>query len=172
MSYTKQNFANGMTLDAEHLDKMQDAIVELYDRNKPLVLYGTLNNEYPQMYLDDPTYGDEALAAILNGRQIFVRTPNANMIGETNAYIHTVNQHTALFSPVLTYHLPNYENEYLYLFYFRDEKQSLDLSALGMGTIQIPVYGQLKMKLSTKYMECPLEHKTPYEYGQIVTEEL
>lgn len=31
MSYIKQNFTNGMTLDAEHLNKMQDAIIELYD---------------------------------------------------------------------------------------------------------------------------------------------
>lgn len=31
MAYTKQNFTNGMTLDAEHLNKMQDAIIELYD---------------------------------------------------------------------------------------------------------------------------------------------
>lgn len=138
-------------------------------KQKPLVLYGVLDNEYPQQYLDDPAYGDEALAAILSSRQILVRTPNAEMLVESNAYIFHNNRHTALFSPVLTYHLPNYENEYLYLFYLRDEKQTLDLSALGMGSIQIPVYGQLKMKLSTKYMECPLEHKTPYEYGQIIT---
>ena len=136
----------------------------------PLVLYGTLDNEYPQMYLDNPEYGDEALTAILSGRQILVRTPNAVMKDWINADVYNTYQNTALFSPVLTYHLPNYENEYLYLFYLRDEKQTLDLSALGMGRVLIPVYGQLKMKLSEKYMECPLDPKTPQEYGDIILE--
>lgn len=142
--------------------------VEAIAKQKPLVLYGTLDNEAPQMYLDNPAYGDEALAAILSGRQILVRTPRAGLIGMPPTPILIDNPNTALFSPVLTYHLPNYENEYLYLFYLRDEKQNLDLTALGLGAIQIPVYGQLKMKLSNKYMECPLEHKTPAEYAEII----
>ena len=134
----------------------------------PLVLYATLDNEYPKMYLNDSAYGDEALEAILSGRQILVRTPNADMIGRPNAYVYTEKHNSALFSPVLTYHVPNYDNDYLYLFYLRDEKQTLDLSAAGLGVVQMPVYGQLKMKLSKKYMECPLEPKTPNEYGAIV----
>lgn len=132
----------------------------------PLVLYGDRYNNYPQMYLNDPTYGDEALAAILSGRQILVRTPNADMVLYTEKSYEVHN--TALFSPVLTYHLPNYENDYLYLFYLRDEKQTLDLSAMGMGQIEIPVYGQLKMKLSQTYNECPLDHMSAIDYGNLI----
>lgn len=32
MSYTKQNFKDGQTLKAEHLNNMEDAIVELAER--------------------------------------------------------------------------------------------------------------------------------------------
>lgn len=133
---------------------------------KPLVLYAVRRNKTPEMYLNDPTYGDAALKAILEGRQILVRTPGKYQINDDAASYEQ--QHTALFSPVLTYHLPNYENEYLYLFYLRDEKQTVDLSAAGMGIIEVPLYGELKMKLSTKYMECPLEHMTAEEYGDLI----
>lgn len=111
------------------------------DNMKPLVL----NADDSSTYESDSTYGDEALAAILAGRQILVRTPNAD--GGT---------YTAIFSPILTYQLPNVDNNYLYLFYLRDEKQDLDLTAAGLGTIQMPVYGELKMLLSQTYTECPL----------------
>lgn len=116
--------------------------VKKLEEAKPLVLHA----EKAEEYTADATVGDETLAAILSGRQILVCTPNA----DGGIY-------TKIFSPVYMYQLPNYANEYLYLFYLRDEKQTLDLSALGMGSIQLPIYGELKMKLSKKYNECPLE---------------
>lgn len=106
-----------------------------------LVLY----SEDAETYTSEATYGDEALAAILSGRQILVRVPNAS--GDN---------YVATYSPVLTYQLPNQDNEYLYLFYLKDEKQEIDLSALGLGTIQMPVYGELKMLLSQTYSATPL----------------
>lgn len=98
-------------------------------------------------YTADAARGDEALEAILAGRQILVRTPNAS----GDSYV-------ANYSPVYMYQLPNYQNSYLYLFYLRDEKQ--DLSALlgqPAGTVVMPVYGQLKMLLSKTYNGSPLE---------------
>lgn len=109
------------------------------NRNAPLVLYADI----AESYLTDSATGDEVLKAILDGKQILVRTPNAD--GGT---------HTAIFSPVLMYQLPNVDNNYLYLFYLRDEKQDLS-TALGLD-IKIPVYGELKMLLSETYTECPL----------------
>lgn len=109
------------------------------NRNSPLVL----NADSAESYLNESVTGDEVLKAILDGKQILVRTPNAD--GGT---------HTAIFSPVLMYQLPNVDNNYLYLFYLRDEKQ--DLSAVLGVDIKIPVYGELKMLLSETYMECPL----------------
>lgn len=109
---------------------------------KPLILDADMATTYDT----DSQYGDEALQAILDGRQILVKTPNAD--GGT----YTVN-----YSPVYMYQVPNKDNNYLYLFYLRDEKQSIDLSAMGLEIIQIPLYGQLKMKLSQTYTECPLK---------------
>lgn len=109
---------------------------------KPLLL----DADMLASYNTDPKYGDEALTAILAGRQILVKTPNADG-----------GEYTKIFSPVYMYQLPNANNNYLYLFYLRDEKQNLDLSALGKGTIQMPVYGELKMRLSQEYTECPLK---------------
>lgn len=140
-------------------------------KQKPLVLYGTLDNEYPEMYLNDSSYGDEALRAILTGRQILVRVPDAVLLdGRSAHWYDEYSGFTATFSPVLMYQLPNRNNDYLYLFYLRDEKQIVDLSAAGLGQIQVPVYGQLKMKLSTKYMECPLEPKTTEEWFDILNQ--
>lgn len=62
--------------------------------------------------------------------------------------------HTAIYSPVLMYQLPNVDNNYLYLFYLRDEKQ--DLSSLGLTGVQLPTYGEVKMLLSETYTETPL----------------
>ena len=140
----------------------------LNKRTKPLVLFAGLDLNPPAMYQDDPAYGDEALEAILTGRQILVRTPNASMLGMTNAQLVSTDHHTAIFTPVLTYQLPNYENEYLYLFYLRDEKQTIPMSGVAGGGIQLPVYGQLKLKLSTKYNQCPLEPMTTREYGSFL----
>lgn len=111
--------------------------------NSPLLL----NADSAETYSSDSGYGDEALEAILKGRQILVRTPNAD--GGT---------FTAIYSPVYMYQLPNYQNNFLYLFYLRDEKQ--DLSALlgqPAGTVLMPVYGQLKLLLSRTYNASPLE---------------
>lgn len=147
--------------------KLHDSLLnDIY--KTPLVLYGMLDNENPEMYLNDPTYGDAALEAILTGRPILVRTPNAAMLGMTNAQLVSIDQYTAIFSPVLTYQLPNYENDYLYLFYLRDEKQTIPMSGVAGGGIQLPVYGQLKLKLSTKYNQCPLEPMTTSEYGSFL----
>lgn len=107
----------------------------------PLVLYTDRAEEYDA----DPTWGDRALKAIQEGRQILVRVPNADG-----------GNFTAIYSPVLTYQLPNYENDYLYLFYLKDEKQNLDLSAVGLGAIEMPTYGELQMKLSESYTGSPL----------------
>ena len=111
----------------------------------PLVLDADKSAEYDA----DPSYGDIALKAIRAGRKILVRVPNADG-----------GKFTAIYSPVLTYQLPNYANDYLYLFYLRDEKQNLDLSAVGMGTINVPIYGELQMKLSETYNDSPLNQ--PY----------
>lgn len=106
---------------------------------KPLVL----SAENVEQYLNDATFGDEALNAILSGRQILVRTPNADG-----------GKHTAIYSPIYMYQLPNFENNYLYLFYLRDEKQ--DLTSIIGYPIQMPVYGELKLLLSETYNNSPL----------------
>lgn len=119
-------------LDERDKDEIQNSL-------KPLVLYADKAEEYTS----DAAMGDETLNAILAGRQILVRVPNAD--GGT---------FTAIYSPILMYQLPNQDNNYLYLFYLKDEKQ--DLSAvLGMD-LKMPTYGQLKMLLSKTYNETPL----------------
>ena len=79
----------------------------------------------------------------MEGKQIYIRVPNADG-----------GDYTAIYSPVLTYQLPNKMNSYLYLFFLKDEKQ--DLSALGLTGVQLPTYGQLKLKLSRDYNQTPL----------------
>ena len=126
---------------------------------EPFVLKADKAEEYDV----DPTMGDATLEAILQGRQIMVRVPNADG-----------NNYTAIYSPVYMYQLPNYMNPYLYLFYLKDEKQYLNLSALGMGQIELPIYGQLKMKLSRDYNQTPLLYcprlvdKTPRTFSVTV----
>ena len=39
----------------------------------------------------------------------------------------------------------------------KDEKMYIDLSVIGAGIVEIPQYGDLKMRLSQKYNECPLK---------------
>lgn len=110
---------------------------------KPLLL----DADMAETYLNDSSYGDAALEAIKNDKQILVRVPNAS--GDN---------YVANYSPVYMYQVPNYANKYLYLFYLRDEKQ--DLSALlgqPAGTVLMPTYGQLKMLLSQEYNSNPLE---------------
>ena len=117
------------------------SIGNLLENNKPLVL----DDSMAETYSSTQAYGDVALQAILEGKQILVKTPNAD--GGT---------FTAIYSPVYMYQLPNHDNNYLYLFYLKDTKQNIDLSAVGMGVLQMPEYGQLKMVLSKTYNESPL----------------
>lgn len=110
--------------------------------DSPLVLNADMATQYDTI----STYGDKALRAIQEGRMIFIRTPNADG-----------NDFTAIYSPVLMYQLPNRENNYLYLFYLRDEKQDLSaLLGLPEGTVQMPQYGELQMLLSETYNGSPL----------------
>lgn len=115
---------------------------ESIEKQKPLLL----NADDLASYNTDSVYGDEALEAIIAGRQILVRTPTVS----GDSYVEN-------YSPVYMYQVPNVNNNYLYLFYLRDEKQTIDLSAIGLGQVQMPVYAELKMKLSQTYTECPLK---------------
>ena len=99
---------------------------------QPLILYA----ERAEEYLTNADTGDETLSAILNGRQILVRVPNA----DGGIY-------TTVYSPIYFYQLPNYQNNYLYLFFLNDGVDS---------TTGMPSYGQLKMLLSATYNETPL----------------
>lgn len=112
---------------------------EIKESLKPLVLEAEKTEEY----LSDTTTGDEAMNAILSGRQVLVRVPNADG-----------GNYTAIYSPVLMYQLPNRDNNYLYLFYLRDEKQDLT-DKVGFD-LKLPTYGELKMLLSTTYDGTPL----------------
>ena len=112
------------------------------DAMKPFLL----DEEMASTYNADSQYGDAALQAVLDGRQILVRTPNIS--GDN---------YVASFSPVYFYQVPNQNSDYLYLFYLKDEKQTIDLSLVGLGQIQMPIYGELQMKLSKEYTECPLK---------------
>lgn len=107
--------------------------------SKPLVLYADKAEEY----LTDPTVGDEVLDAIMNNRNIHIRVSNADG-----------GKYTAIYSPVLMYQLPNYQNNYVYLFFLKDEKQ--DLSSLGLTGVQMPVYAELKILTSHTYNMTPL----------------
>lgn len=112
---------------------------EIKEFFKPLVLYA----EKAEEYTSDAAAGDKTLDAILAGRQVLVRVPNADN-GTT----------TAIYSPVLMYQLPNQDNNYLYLFYLKDEKQ--DLSDVLGSDLKLPTYGELKMMLSQVYNGTPL----------------
>ena len=119
-------------------------IKDEYARNtmKPLLLDAAMLASYNV----DPQYGDEALQAIIDGRLILIKTPNRD--GGTTV---------CNYSPVYMYQIPNVGNDRLYLFYLTDQKQVIDLSAMGMGQIEMPVYADLKMMLSKVYNECPLK---------------
>lgn len=155
-----------------------DDPTELYDaankryvdaRTNPLILYAPYANEYPSMYLDDSRYGNEALSAIKNGKPIFVRVPPAAFITGNFSPAECASQNTALFSPVYHYQLPNNsDNKYLYLFYLRDEKTEVDLSALGLGRVQLPVYGQIKLKVDNSSSKCQLDYLSGQEYYNIL----
>ena len=122
--------------NGDTLCKISNKNTKLVTDYSPLIL----NAENAALYDSDSAYGDEALQAILNGRQVLVKTPNADG-----------RNFTAIYSPIYMYQIPNNANNYLYLFYLKDEKQNIDLSAVGLGVIQMPLYGQLQMKLSKYY---------------------
>lgn len=99
------------------------------------------------------TYGDDALQAILDGRQIYVKVPNVS--GGTNY---------ANFMPVLQYQLPRNNNDYLTLFYLKDGIANNLVNAmrnLSNGTpsdyIFADVFGEITMQLTKSYSECPLK---------------
>ena len=95
-----------------------------------------LNVNNASNYLTDSTFGDKALDAIMTGKQVFIRVQNSDG-----------RNYTAIYSPVLMYQLPNYMNEYLYLFYLNDGLDS---------TTGLPSFNQLKLLLSKTYNASPL----------------
>ena len=112
---------------------------------KPLILDATID------YTVLPFKGDEALQAIIDGRQILVKVPNADG-----------SNFTTNFMPVFQYQLPNHENSYLYLLYLKDGLATNLTNALGAlmqgGTANFDaVYGSIKLALSKSYTECPLK---------------
>lgn len=143
---------NNVSIDVE-TDGYMYLSSEYYDSTKTLFFITRKNSFSPLIleeseateYLNDSVAGEEALNAILSGRQILVRVPNADG-----------GNYTANYSPVYMYQLPNYDNNYLYLFYLKDEKETIDLSATGAGKVEMPIYGQLKMLLSKTYNADPL----------------
>lgn len=92
------------------------------------------------------TYGDDALDAILNGKQILIKVPNKN--SESTLF--------ANFMPVLQYQLPNENNNYLVLFYLKDGIAENIMVAMQTGSFE-GVYGVIQMMLSKTYAECPLK---------------
>lgn len=91
------------------------------------------------------TYGDDALAAILAGRQIYVKVPSQIPGG---LY--------ANFMPVIQYQLPQSGNDYLTLIYLKDGLAQNIMAALQTGSFDA-VYGQIVMLLSQSYDDCPLK---------------
>lgn len=97
------------------------------------------------------TYGDDALQAILEGRQIYVKVPNVN---DNTLYTN--------FMPVLQYQLPTNNNDYLTLFYLKDGIATNLVTALqgmmqGNTSGMSAVFGEITMLLSESYKECPLK---------------
>lgn len=124
--------ANGCGGEAPISLKNIESRLKKMENVQPLILYA----EKAEEYTTNADAGDETLSAILGGRQILVRVPNADG-----------GNYTAIYSPIYFYQLPNYQNNYLYLFFLNDGVDS----STGM-----PTYGQLKMLLSTTYNETPL----------------
>lgn len=100
-------------------------------RKEPFVLYA----EKAESYVDDADTGEAVMKAIMEGRQIVVRVPNADG-----------GNYMALYSPVLMYQLPNYLARHLYLFYLND----------GVNEMGLPGYSQLKIAVSRDYNQTPL----------------
>lgn len=102
----------------------------------------------PSTYVIDSeayTYGDDALQAILSGKQLYVKVPSSS---ENSPY--------GNFMPVLQYQLPQNGNNYLTLFYLKDGIAQNLLAALTAGSLD-GVFGEITMMLSQSYDECPLK---------------
>lgn len=91
------------------------------------------------------TYGDDALQAILEGKHVLVKVPNKD--GKT-LYSN--------FMPVLQYQLPDENNDYLTLFYLKDGIAENLMAAMATQSFD-GVFGEITMKLSKMYAECPLK---------------
>lgn len=91
------------------------------------------------------TYGDDALDAILKGKQILIKVPN-KVSGTLFSN----------FMPVLQYQLPNENNNYLILIYLKDGIAENIMTAMQTGSFD-GVYGAIQMMLSETYTECPLK---------------
>lgn len=91
------------------------------------------------------TYGDDALDAILKGKQVLIKVPNK--VGGTLF---------SNFMPVLQYQLPNENNNYLILIYLKDGIAENIMTAMQTGSFD-GVYGTIQMMLSETYTECPLK---------------
>ena len=91
------------------------------------------------------TYGDDALDAILNGKQILIKVPNKSGGSLFSNFV-----------PVLQYQLPNENNNYLILFYLKDGIAENIMVAMQTGSFD-GVYGVIQMMLSKTYTECPLK---------------
>lgn len=110
--------------------------------------YASLLSGGSQPYVIDAeayTYGDDALAAILAGRQIYVKVPS-----QTPGGLY------ANFMPVIQYQLPQSGNDYLTLIYLKDGIAQNIMAALQTGSFDA-VYGQIVMLLSQSYDDCPLK---------------
>ena len=161
------NQVHGVSEPTENYDAANKRYVDAH--TEPLILYAPYANEYPSMYLEDSRYGNAALSAIKSGKPIFVRVPPAAFITGNFSPDECASQNTALFSPVYHYQLPNNsDNKYLYLFYLRDEKTEVDLSTLGLGRIQLPVYGQIKLNVDNSSSKCTLDYLSGPEYYQVL----
>ncbi len=101
-------------------------------KKEPFVLYA----DKAESYVDDAETGEATMKAIMEGRQILVRVPNADG-----------GKYMALYSPILMYQLPNYLARHLYLFYLND----------GVNAQGLPSYNQLKIAVSRDYNQTPLK---------------
>lgn len=121
-----------------------DSSSPAYIKNKPDISLTYVNSPY---VIDSEayTYGDDALDAILKGRQILIKVPNK--AGGTLF---------SNFMPVLQYQLPNENNDYLILIYLKDGIAENIMAALQTSSFD-GVYGTIQMMLSKTYTECPLK---------------
>ena len=95
------------------------------------------------------TFGDDALNAILEGRQIYVKVSSAGALYSN-------------FVPVLQYQIPDKGGTDLYLFYLKDGIANNLTNALFKAVNGDPnpfdeVYGIIEMTLTEAYEECPLK---------------